>query len=72
MRVATTAVDGAQHLHADLTRDHEGQLWLDGQPVLAVSAWGSRVGLTLIARIVLIDSDDYWRFLRSAAPKTSA
>jgi hypothetical protein len=71
MRIITYTLDGVAGPAAELRRDAQAQLWLDGTLVLAESVWGSRVGLTLTDRIVLIDSADYWA-LRSDAPEAAA
>ena len=70
MRIKTYNLDGVAGQLAELRRDSQAQLWLDDTLVLAESVWGSRVGLTLPDRIVLIDSADYWA-LRSEAPGDS-
>lgn len=65
MRVATYNLDGLPQGDADLTRDAQGHVSLDGMPVLAVSPWGSKVALTLQRRLVLIDMHAYGQLATS-------
>lgn len=67
MQITTYSLDGVAGETAELRRDARAQLWLGTTLVLAESIWGSRVGLTLANRIVLIDADDYWS-LRVESP----
>lgn len=63
MRVRTYTLDGAPAAEAELTRDESAQLRLDGDLVVAVSIWGSRVALTLTRRLVVIDTLAFGRLV---------
>jgi hypothetical protein len=64
MHVATYNLDGSVGPPMDVVQDDCLQLWLDGQPVLAVSVWGGKVALSLTTRIVVIQTRDYARITK--------
>jgi hypothetical protein len=61
MHITTYTLDGQSGPEAELLQDDQGQLWLDGQAVLAVNLWGAKVALTLLDRLVLVALADYQR-----------
>jgi hypothetical protein len=65
MQVPTSTVSGAPGPIAELTSDAQGNLILDGQPVLATSMWGTLVALTLTERLVLIPISAYQQVCRA-------
>lgn len=64
MHITTYTLDGAPGPTAELTKDPQATLRLNGAPVLAVGLWGSLVALTLVERLVLIRVGDYARVSR--------
>jgi len=64
MQITTYTLEGAPGPAAELTKDPQANLRLDGAPVLAVGQWGSLVALTLVERLVLVRVSDYARVSR--------
>jgi hypothetical protein len=64
MQISTYNLDGSVGPAVDGVQDDSLQLWLDGQPVLAVSVWGAKVALSLTTRIVVIQTRDYARLTK--------
>jgi hypothetical protein len=67
MQVPTATVTGAPGPTAELTADAQGNLWLDGEAVLATSMWGTLVALTLTRRLVLVPISAYQQARRAYA-----
>jgi hypothetical protein len=63
MLITTYTLDGIAGPPAELRRDEHTDLWLDGEPVLAVSVWETYVTLTLNGRLVLMRTTDYERLI---------
>jgi len=63
MLITTYNLDRIAGPPAELRRDEQTDLWLDGELVLAVSVWESHVALTLNGRLVLIPTPDYERLI---------
>lgn len=63
MLITTYNLEGIAGRLAELRRDERADLWLDGEPVLAVSVWESYVALTLNGRLVMIRTVDYERLI---------
>lgn len=61
MQVTTYTLEGQPGPTADLTKDDQATLRVDGRPVLAVGQWGNLVALTLVDRLVLVRVSDYAR-----------
>jgi hypothetical protein len=65
IQVTVYSIDGVPGDSAELIKDAQGSLWLDGQPVLAVSPWHDRIALTLTGQIVVINAEAYGRLWRA-------
>jgi hypothetical protein len=65
MQVPTATVTGAPGPTAELIADAQGNLWLDGEAVLATSMWGTLVALTLTRRLVLVPISAYQQARRA-------
>jgi hypothetical protein len=63
MLITTYNLEGIAGPLAEARRDERTDLWLDGEPVLAVSVWESSVALTLNGRLVMIRTADYERLI---------
>ena len=59
MHVTTYTLDGQVGPEGELHKDDQAQLWLNGQLVLAVNLWGTKVALTLTDCLVFIPLADY-------------
>ncbi len=64
MQITMYDLDGVAGPKAELRKDSQANLWLNDQPVLAVSVWERYVALTLVSRIVLVEARDYRRAAR--------
>jgi hypothetical protein len=69
--ISTYHLDGSHGPQAILRQDAQARLWLDDQPILAISPWGRHVGLTLLHRLVLIDHAAYAQLTSYAARNDS-
>lgn len=65
VQVTVYSIDGVPGASAKLLKDAQGSLWLDDQPVLAVSPWHDRIALTLPGQLVVINAQEYGRLWRS-------
>jgi hypothetical protein len=63
-QMQTYNVDGSLGPQAELRQDADSQLWLDGELVVAVNLWGTKVALSLTTRLVLVDIEDFGRSTR--------
>ncbi len=66
MRVVATDLDGHPLGELDLTRSADGRASVNGQPVIAMRAIGSRVALLLGGAQYCVLATAYWQVMNSA------